>query len=130
MKRAFTLIELLIVLAILFLLVGAVAGLGGGCSRSEGSRAGIITKFSHKGNFVKSWEGELVLGGMRSGAEAGQVQANVWAFSVTDEALVPKIKEALRSGVRVELEYKQSFARNPLKRDTTYVITKVTPVGQ
>jgi prepilin-type N-terminal cleavage/methylation domain-containing protein len=130
MKKAFTLIELLLVVAILALLLGLVVGVGGGCTRSEGSRAGIVTKFSHKGNFTKSWEGELVMGGTRSSGDG--VQQNVWAFTVGsgDTNIIAQVKEALRSGVRVELEYRQSFGHNPFKRDTSYTVTKVTTVGQ
>lgn len=129
--KAYTLIELLICLAIAGILVALLGAGLSGCSRSEGSRAGIVTKFSHKGNLTKSWEGEMVMGGMRVGTDSegsSMLQANVWQFTVTDPNIVEQVKEALRQGYRVELEYKQTMMHNPLKRDTSYTIIKVTPI--
>lgn len=117
MKKAFTLIELLIVMAIVCIITVLIAGGLTSCSNSAGSRAGIVSKISHKGVAFKSWEGELMLGKGES--------ANVWLFSVTDLKVVDQIKDAMRSGKRVELEYTQKFIR-PLTRDTSYIITKVT----
>lgn len=124
--KALTLMEVLVVVAILGILLSLIIG-GGGCTRSEGSRAGTITKFSDKGVFTKSWEGELVMGGLRRGSE-GQAVANIFRFTVVDQDVAKAIKEALRSGKPVELEYTQTLLYNPLVRDTTYTICKVTPI--
>lgn len=66
MKKACTIIELLVVTAIIATIASVVMGMGGGCSRSEGTRVGTLTKFSYKGslNCTKSWEGDLALKGM------------------------------------------------------------------
>jgi prepilin-type N-terminal cleavage/methylation domain-containing protein len=117
MKKAFTLMELLIVMAIVFILAALIAGGLSSCSNSAGSRAGIISKISQKGIAFKSWEGELMLGKGES--------ANVWQFSVIDLKVVDQIKEAMRSGKRVELDYIQKVIP-PVVRDTTYLVTKVT----
>lgn len=79
---------------------------------SEGSRAGVVTKFSKKGFVWKSYEGELNLGGFTRGAEGGVV-ANVFRFSVTDPKVAEKINAALNSGTRVELAYSQWVVAPP-----------------
>jgi prepilin-type N-terminal cleavage/methylation domain-containing protein len=115
-NKAFTVMELLIVVAIIAILGGLVVGGAKGCSQSEGSRVGIISKISKKGVAMKSWEGDLLLGTGNS--------TTVWSFSVDDEAVVKQIQEAMRSGKRVELTYEQSIFK--IATDTTYNVTKVT----
>jgi type II secretory pathway pseudopilin PulG len=131
-RKAFTLIELLIVCALAFLLLAAVLTLfSGGCSRSEGNRVGTVTKFSYKGvfNSTKSYEGELVMGGMRSSTTdkgVSTLTANVWDFSVVDPAVAKQIEALQDSGHRAKLHYTQSLTHNPFTRDTSYIVTSAT----
>lgn len=115
MKKAFTLIELIVVVAILAILLSFAGAVIGGCSVSKGSRVGVISKLSYKGNLFKSWEGELMLGRGES--------SNTWEFSVRDDKIVDSLKDAMRSGSRVELEYTQR--RVAIKTSTPYDITAV-----
>lgn len=87
---------------------------------SDGDRTGTITKFSRKGIFCKTWEGEMNLGGMRKqtnldskGNYAGtSMVANVWQFTVEDKDanIIPKIQESMQSGNVVTLHYRQELA--------------------
>ncbi len=124
-KSGMTLIELLVLIAIIFIVCGLTLGILGskGCNNSSGIRTGTITKFSHKGLVKKSWEGELLMGGVANHGE-GTV-ANVWQFSVLDTNLVPKIDKAAQDGSRVSFNYQQTFFYNPMRRDTAYFITGV-----
>lgn len=132
--KAFTLIELLIVCAIIALLAGIVVGSGGGCTRSEGVRIGTVTKFSYKGisAATKSWEGELLMGGLRQSVTADGVgtMANVWPFSVAggpDSPLAKQINDSM--GKPVKLHYRQSAFHNPAARNTSYYVTQVEDVS-
>src|SRR5437660_1358865 len=74
---------------------------------SEGSRTGMLLKFSHKGYVFKTWEGELNLGGMTEAG--GAMLNNIWTFSVRDEE-----KETIGAlqqyeGKRVRLSYKEKM---------------------
>ena len=109
--------ELLIVVAIVGLLGALMLGAAGGCTRSQGERVGVVSKISEKGVIFKSFEGELMLGRGES--------ANTWQFSVKDTKVVTEVREAMRSGKRVELEYKQQFLP-PIVRSTPYTVIKVT----
>ena len=125
--KAYTLIELLITLAILSILAALVAGVVGGCTRSSGARVGTISKFSLTGNFHKSYEGEMIVGGLRieSGRNSSSAVANVWSFTVTDPEVVKQVEAAQDSGHRVKALYRQSTTHNPFAQDTSYIVYKI-----
>ena len=121
-----TLIELLIVVTIVGVLGALVIGGVGSCSRSEGSRKGSITKFSSKGIMMKTYEGELVMGGFSKGGGG----ANIWEFSVwknnpNREGIIETLNMALEQDIPVTLKYKQSLIVMPWNGETTYNITEV-----
>jgi hypothetical protein len=96
----------------------------GACGRgySDGERVGTIYKFSRKGLFWKSWEGEMNLGGVRK-SDDGAV-ANVWAFTVTDPTLVPFIESALALGQPTRIKYTQ-WMLSPCSMGSSYEVTGV-----
>lgn len=83
---------------------------------SEGTRAGELIKFSHKGVIVKTWEGEISQG--ISGAQ-------IFTFSVLDkdDDVVKKLKEF--QGSYVKVEYVERYATFFFWGDTKYFITNV-----
>lgn len=96
---------------------------------SEGVRVGTVQKFSMKGFITKSWEGELVMEGvkLKAGAEGGTRGGNVWAFSVDDAAVAKVIDNSIMTGGLVALRYCQNNPLNPLKgfsAQTSYRITQ------
>lgn len=125
-RSAFTLIELLICIAIVGILAALVIGGTGGCSVSDGTRVGTITKFSKKGLMVKSWEGEMVLGGVRAAIQGGTV-ANNWQFTVLNSELAPKVEALIGKEVRVK--YHQVWIHNPVTRDTSYEVLAIEEVN-
>ncbi len=84
---------------------------------SEGTRAGELIKFSHKGVVFKTWEGEISQG--ISGAQ-------IFSFSVLDEEaeVITKLQEY--QGQYVKLSYIERFGTFSFWGDTTYFITDVT----
>jgi hypothetical protein len=66
---------------------------------SEGERAGYIQKFSKKGWFCKTWEGELAL------ATVPGVAPTLWNFTVRNDATARQINLAL--GRRVVVYYRE-----------------------
>ena len=63
---------------------------------SEGTRVGILYKFSKKGTFFKTYEGEMVLPGIRTKGTDG-MNSNMFHFSVTDEELANILKVSTRT---------------------------------
>lgn len=92
---------------------------------SEGDRTGIVTKFSRKGVFFKTWEGEMNLGGMTSSSD-GKMVPNVWEFTVEDPALVKKIQELQKLQKPVTLKYTQWLVSPATRSSSGYLITEVS----
>lgn len=72
---------------------------------SEGTRVGILYKFSRKGNVFKTYEGEMVLPGVKFKGEKTALQSNMFHFSVSDEGLAQQLMKS--QGMEVELHYAQ-----------------------
>ncbi len=85
-------------------------------SYSDGIRAGILIKFTHKGVISKTWEGEI---------SQGISDAQLFSFSVEDKEK-KVIKELQRlQGRRVKLTYFERYKTFYWLGDTRYFITKV-----
>jgi hypothetical protein len=94
---------------------------------SEGIRIGELQKFSQKGMVNKSWEGELVMEGIKLKANTNGLKGgNVWAFSVLDPQVAKSIDEVAMTGGMVALKYCQSMIKG-FTTDTPYLIVKAVP---
>ena len=121
-NRGVTLVELLVILAIVGILGAIVFGAaGGGCTTSEGFRDGFVQKVSHKGICWTTNEGEMAQECVR-GSGAGV--SNVWAFSCPDNDVFKQI-EALNAKDFVRLHYKEKMWQWWWVGDTHYRIVKV-----
>ena len=113
------------VILLLFVCIAGYTAIGG-LTYSDGERTGTITKFSHKGLFLKTWEGELNMGGLETGG-----RGTIWSFSVTDPTVIEKIQQAQRSGSgHWTLKYRQQFFRQSWKGSTEYFIVDVIKSGK
>lgn len=77
---------------------------------SEGTRVGILYKFSKKGTIFKTYEGEMVLPGIRTKSVQEGMSSNLFQFSVQDEELAQKLMKS--QGMELELHY--SYYNRPL----------------
>ena len=85
---------------------------------SEGTRAGELIKFSHKGIVVKTYEGEISQG--ISGAQ-------IFKFSVMDQEqeVIEKMKK--HQGQYVKLSYVERFSTFFFWGDSKYFVTEIVP---
>lgn len=114
------------VLLAIAVLIGLLSALG--APYSSGTRTGAIVKLSQKGFVNKSWEGEMVLGGVRSGAK-GTLVANTFDFTVTDNRVAERLLKSLDDGAAVKVQYAQTIGYNPFTRDTSYTVLTVEEVA-
>ncbi len=93
---------------------------------SQGSRTGLLMKFSDKGYIFKTWEGELNLGGVTQ--EGGSLLNNIWQFSVLDNE--QETIDALNKyeGKRIRLSYKEKMRHFPWQGETNYFVYKAEAV--
>lgn len=106
--------KILIVLMALVMLSGCIV-------QSEGERVGTISKFSHKGLIVSTWEGDMILGSTGSSGNAD----NTWRFTVEDTRVAEKVKEYQRTGRSVVLKYRQEVFVASWRGDTDYMVYDV-----
>lgn len=115
-------------IAVFFLLRIMSGGIGLGYS--EGDRFGTVAKISKKGFIWKSWEGQLLVGGVDQGKNGTLVPA-VWEFSLParETELAEKIEAAAQSGKRVRIHYRQ-WLISPVDVDTSYRVITVEVEGE
>lgn len=98
---------------------------------SEGARAGTIQKFSKKGIFWKTYEGDLYMG-MTTGEE-NTIVANIFHFSLpenADKSLVKKLEYANTKGDRVKVKYDQWIISPSSQGSSSYIISSVELSGE
>lgn len=109
---------------LLLLAAGIIYYFIAGMSYSEGTRSGILTKVSKKGYIIKTYEGELNVGGFSQG-DGTIMPASIFRFSVTDKEVYKKLEEL--QGRKVVLSYRQVMKNFFWQGDTDYFITEVQP---
>ncbi len=100
---------------------------------SDGDRIGTLTKFSRKGYFCKTWEGQMFLGGMRKQTNVSSdgksttssMVANTWDFTVENTALVQPLLKALEKGDPVHVRYNQEAITFCRSDGDNYFITAI-----
>jgi hypothetical protein len=119
MKQLVGLILLLVVAFVIFVSIFSTE------NYSEGERIGFLTKFSHKGRFYKSWEGELNL------TQTGMNTSSLFDFSIDnnneDKNLIATIDSAVNNGWKVKLNYHETSFKNWFSNrgETDYFINSV-----
>ncbi len=77
---------------------------------SQGSRPGMLQKFSRKGDVFKTYEGELLQGGFGQSRMGGPVSAQYFYFSVTDEKVAAQLEASQGQNITVHYtQYKRSL---------------------
>lgn len=99
---------------------------------SEGTRVGILYKFSKKGTVFKTYEGEMVLPGIKFRQQNSGISSNMFYFSVADEELANKLMES--QGMELELHYIQFNNGLPWRGDVyenqegQYIVNKLVRI--
>lgn len=83
---------------------------------SDGTRVGILYKFSRKGNIFKTYEGEMMLPGLKSKSGNTGTNSNLFTFSVDDEELAKTLMNS--QGMELELHYNNYNGFLPWRGDT------------
>lgn len=94
---------------------------------SDGQRTGDVYKFSKKGMFSKSWEGEMYLGGFSSDSN-GQLQVEKFYFSLPGDTqnteAVEKLQTCAKERKNCTVHYDQ-WLKSPWYIDSSYIVKSV-----
>ena len=91
----------------------------------DGTKAGTMNYFVHKGYLFKTYEGRLIQAGIRTPAQ-GNIQSNEFMFSVTDKKVVEQLNKS--AGAYLELHYKEYFHTLPWRGVSVFVVDSVISV--
>jgi hypothetical protein len=109
---------LLVFLIVLFVGMGLWTWLTLQWAYSDGTRSGVLQKFSRRGWLCKTQEGELAL-------YYGGVSPQTWSFSVRDPGIAAQIEKAV--GARVQVHYTEHPGMpSTCFADTRYFVDRVT----
>ena len=89
---------------------------------SEGYRAGLLQKFSHKGAIFKTYEGELILSSVSSNRDVA-IASEKFYFSLSNKALIRQFDTL--QGETVIVHYKQKNSRIFWRGDSPYLVDSV-----
>ncbi|MES2619149.1 MAG: hypothetical protein V4613_14825 [Bacteroidota bacterium] len=111
-----------VLLIVGFFIFGAVSATE---DYSNGERIGFITKFSQKGRYWKSWEGELNL------TQTGMNTSSLFDFSVDNDSeytyVIKMIDSAVNNGWKVKITYHETYFKNWLSNrgETNYFVKDI-----
>jgi hypothetical protein len=90
---------------------------------SDGFRSGMLQKLSHKGNLMKTYEGELVLSSVSSTANVA-LASEKFFFSIANDSLAKSVQHL--EGKRVRVHYEQKKGTLPWRGDSDYIVDAIT----
>lgn len=89
---------------------------------SEGYRAGLLQKFSLKGNIFKTYEGEMILSSVQSNANVA-IASEKFFFSVTDKKVALQLEQI--QGESIVVHYHEKNGAFPWNGESNYFVDSV-----
>ncbi len=95
---------------------------------SEGYRAGLLQKFSLKGNIFKTYEGEMILSSVQSNSNVA-IASEKFFFSVTDKNVALQLEKV--QGKSIVVHYLNKNGTLPWKGESPFFVdsVRVNPEG-
>jgi len=90
---------------------------------SEGYRAGLLQKFSYKGTFFKTYEGEMILSSVESNRNVA-IASEKFFFSVPDKKVATLFEKL--EGIMIVVHYREKNGALFWKGETKYLVDSVT----
>ncbi len=88
----------------------------------DGTKAGTMNYFVHKGYVFKTYEGRLIQAGIRAPAQ-GAIQSNEFIFSVTNNKIAEQLNR--NTGAFLELHYKEYLHTLPWRGVSEFVVDSI-----
>ncbi len=94
---------------------------------SKGYRAGLLQKFSYKGNIFKTYEGEMILSSVKSTNNVA-LASEKFLFSVIDEQLANRLDTL--QGQFVIIHYTEKNSTLPWRGESVYLVDSAKCVNK
>ena len=91
----------------------------------DGTKAGTMNYFVHKGYVFKTYEGRLIQSGIRT-PTTGNIQSNEFMFSVADNKVANQLSKS--AGAYIEVHYKEYFHTLPWRGVSEFVVDSVLSI--
>jgi hypothetical protein len=89
---------------------------------SDGYRAGLLQKFSRKGNIFKTYEGEMILSSVQSSKNVA-LASEKFLFSVADHDVAMQLEKL--QGQNVVVHYTEKNNTLPWRGETVFIVSSV-----
>jgi len=89
---------------------------------SDGYRAGLLQKFSRKGNIFKTYEGEMILSSVQSNKNVA-LASEKFVFSVADVDVALQLEKL--QGKNIIVHYTEKNHALPWRGETVYIVSSV-----
>lgn len=117
MRKYFVRIIILVVL-----IVGMIIYWKYSFTYSDGYRAGLLQKFSRKGNIFKTYEGEMILSSVQSSANVA-IASEKFLFSVMNKNLANQFDRL--QGENIVVHYEEKNSTLPWRGESCYIVDSV-----
>jgi uncharacterized membrane protein YukC len=111
-----------IALTFIVLLIGAYIYWSFFFTFSDGYRAGLLQKFSRKGNIFKTYEGEMILSSVQSNKNVA-LASEKFVFSVSDVDVALQLEKL--QGKNVVVHYTEKNNTLPWRGETKFIVSSV-----
>lgn len=111
---------LYISLAFFILLVGVYVYWSFFFTYSDGTRTGMLQKFSRKGTMFKTYEGELILSSVQSNKNVA-IASEKFLFSVVNEDVALQLEKL--QGKMVDVHYQEKNHSLPWRGETNFIVS-------
>jgi len=113
---------LYITLAFLILIIGIWTYWEFFYTYSDGYRAGLLQKFSHKGNIFKTYEGEMILSSVQSNTNVA-IASEKFLFCVANVDVALQLEKL--QGKNVVVHYTEKNNTLPWRGESKYIVNSV-----
>jgi hypothetical protein len=114
-------------IASLLLLVGA-ASCGVNNQPGDGEKIGQVVRLSKVGVMCKTWEGQLIRGGMSGGS--GTIGMVPFDFTIESDAMAKDLEKYMREQTEVSITYNTEFIYGLCRSDSQgHFLTSVRPLA-
>jgi len=110
---------LYLTLAFFILIVGLYVYWSFFFTYSDGTRTGLLQKFSRKGTIFKTYEGELILSSVQSSKNVA-LASEKFLFSVADKDVAFQLENM--QGKIVDVHYKEKNNNLPWRGETVFIV--------